>query len=204
MGGEVVTDTPSEVVGLTSARGCETVEDASPADEDASATPITFVEVDAALIETLRPFLGLVGIRGITGTIGTLGTAGLILGLLCAGAGCGLEGMFCGTAEDGVVGRVESASEGACEVTGVSSSETAGAAGLQSLSGSIGFSIFVSLSPLCDGNLTGSISDCGALCFFRRLAFGGIGSSGNEYHGSCTDQHSQQCQRQSLESLTGG
>lgn len=61
-----------------------------------------------------------------------MGTAGLTLNLLSVAAGCDLEAPSGGAAEDGVVGWVESASEGACEVTGVSSSDIAGAGGLQS------------------------------------------------------------------------
>ena len=120
----------SELGGLTSALCCGTVEEASAPDEDDFAAPTILVEVDVALTETLCLSLGLVGILGTAGTIGTKGTAGLILGLLCAAAGCDLEGASGSTAEDGVVGRVESASEGACEVTGVSSSDFAGAGGV--------------------------------------------------------------------------
>lgn len=133
-GGDDVVTASSGFAGLTSGSSCETDEEASPAGNGASATPRTFVEVDAALTETLWPFLGLIGICGITGTTGTNGTAGLNLGgLLCAAGGCNLEGTSGGAAEDGVVGRVESASEGACEVTGVSPSDVAGTGGLQSL-----------------------------------------------------------------------
>lgn len=125
--------------------------------------------------------------------MGTKGTAGLTLGLICVAGGCDLEGTSGGAAEDGVVGRVESASEGACEVTGVSSSDVAGTGGLQSFWSTTVSSGTTSLSPLCGGNSTGSISDCGVLRFLRRFrALGGIGSSGTEYHGSFAGQYSQE------------
>lgn len=43
----------SASAGLTSVPGCTAVEEASPADNGTSAVPVTFVDVDAALTETL-------------------------------------------------------------------------------------------------------------------------------------------------------
>ena len=59
-----------------------------------------------------RAPMGILGIAGMMGCTGAVGRpAGLFFGVVCRGGAI---------AEDGVVGWVESASEGACEVEGVS------------------------------------------------------------------------------------
>lgn len=62
--------------------------------------------------------LGAKDMFGMTGTIETMGTFGfcgdLLMDLTCGRVGIGV------LAEEGVVGCVDSASEGACEVDGVS------------------------------------------------------------------------------------
>ncbi len=137
----------------------------------ASLAAPNFVDADVALAETLWPALGMFGSCGITGTIGINGTAGLSLGFACAAAdaaGCVCEGTGGGTAEDGVVARVESASDGAWEVTGVSLSDLASAGGGGSVGGTMFSSVFVSSCSFRDGSSTGARGDCGPFRFRRR------------------------------------
>ena len=156
----------SRAEGLTLA--VNTAEAASPLDTDVSTTPASFVDADVVLTETLGPARGTPGICGIVGTTGIKGTAGLTLGLLCAAGGCDLDDTSGGTADEGVVGLVESASDGAWDVIGVSISDIAGAGGVASSCLMSSSSTFASRCSLRDGNSTGILGDCGALRFRRR------------------------------------
>jgi hypothetical protein len=83
---------------------------ASSTDIGDLAASASFVDTDAALTETLtRPGQG--WDLWCAGIIGTRGTAGLALGLPGVDTGCILVDATGGTAEEGVVGLVESASE---------------------------------------------------------------------------------------------
>ena len=110
------------------------------------------------------------GIAGTMGTIGAFGRPeGLVFGVVCWG----------GAAEDGVVGWVEKASDGGCDVEGVSrlrgwcsDSSVGGGASV------VGIAIFATLSSsaadsLREGSSTGALGDCGAGVLLRRGARGG-------------------------------
>lgn len=62
---------------------------------------------------------------GTAGLMGINGTAGRVAVLICAVGVCALDAEFGGSADEGVVGCVESDSEGASEFRGVSSSDAA-------------------------------------------------------------------------------
>jgi hypothetical protein len=90
---------------------------ASLAGLSAFSTATDFCVVEVALVATF----------GTTGLMGIRGTAGFVAVLVCEGAAVGRDAGAEGSIEDGVVGCVESASDGACEVGGVSKSDTGAA-----------------------------------------------------------------------------
>lgn len=130
------------------------------------------------------------GICGIAGTIGAT---------FEADRGAPLDtGSRGGMAEDGVVGWVESASDGACDVAGVSDvatsrfvrgTEDVGELVMGPDCGSIAVSISSlgsdDLASALSGSSTGRLEDCGGGFRFLRLD-GVIGNSdsGTEYQGS--------------------
>ena len=132
------------------------------------------------------------GMCGIAGTMGTTFAVARMAGLGTGGRG--------GIAEDGVVGCVESASDGAWDVAGVSdlvaSMEAGGTdvggeifAGRGWVSGSGGCSgvDFDSFVGVLWGSSTGKLADCGGGRRRLLLLEGAVGNSdsGTEYQGSC-------------------
>lgn len=128
-GGDVVVVGCSGAGASSSAAGFGTAEVSPSTGAAVLAASPTFVDTEVALTDTLGPGLVKAGICGIAGMIGIRGTAGLTLGLVCAEPCCVLAETGGGTAEEGVVGWVESVSDGAWDVTGVSDSDNAGADG---------------------------------------------------------------------------
>lgn len=112
------------------------------------------------------------------------------LGLLTLAGSCG-RGAACAMTEEGVVGCVESSSEGACEVKGVSRLLFTVSGISRAAASNGGVCIASRLSSVLsgpsrrEGNSTGTLGDCGTGFLRRRLELlGGNVPSVNEYHGS--------------------
>lgn len=108
--------------------------------------------------------------------------------------GLGAGKVDTGIDDEGVVGLVESASDGACEVRGVSLSEAVSVAGV--CDGVEATSAPSRRRCLSSGSWSASDDGLGASRLRRRLlARGGKGSCGTEYQGSCGSCQMPPCRR---------
>ena len=180
---------------MVSSSGADAI--ASAAGNDGADTTKASVGLFASDVMLVDFFLDAVERDGMFGTTGTIGP------LLVAGLDSAFEfelddvrGGPCGvTTDEGVVGCVESASEGACDVVGVAEVDGKGSGcrlpedmwlvgvGVVLTSGvSVSVGVFI-----LGGSSTGRFDDWGAGRRRRLLElFGGKSASDTEYQGSCS------------------